>query len=182
MPYKYKLADEKDAEAIGQLHALSWQRHYRGIYPDEYLDKNVLPERLETWQKRFESPNERRLIIKAIDQSEKIIGFACTLLDEDSVYGALVDNLHVLQEYQNQGIGKHLLKLSAKWVLQNREESQIYLFVLVKNSAAKTFYSKLGAQISEAFQHKNPAGNYDQVVRCTWTPMELILNSSTQIL
>lgn len=174
---QYKLADDRDAEAIARLHALSWQRHYRGIYPDEYLDHEVLPERLKIWQKRFDTPDDRRFIIKAIDQREKIIGFACTFLDEDPVYGALIDNLHVLKEYQNQGIGKKLLRLSAEWVMQHREESTIYLFVLDQNSAAKAFYNKLGAQISETFLHQNPAGKCDPVVRCSWKPLGLISNT-----
>lgn len=177
MKIEYKLAEKNDAESIAKLHALSWQTHYRGIYPDAYLDNGVLVERLQVWQDRFAFEDECRLVIKATDPAEKIIGFACTFLDHDSQYGALIDNLHVIKEHQNQGIGKKLLQLSAKWVFQNRESSNLYLFVLNQNSAAKAFYLKMGARILEPFLYKNPAGKYDQVVRCTWTPMELIQKS-----
>ena len=178
MLIEYKLADPSDAISIAKLHALSWQRHYRGIYPDHYLDDEVTSERLKTWQDRFSIVDERRLIIKAVDISEKIIGFVCTFLDEDPIYGALVDNLHVLKEYQKQGVGRQLLRMSAEWVSQQRRSSAIYLYVLDQNHAAKAFYEKMGAQISEVFPYQNPAGKYDQIVRCSWMPMDLIRHAN----
>ncbi len=172
----YFHADPSDADAIAQLHTLSWQLHYTGIYPDDYLQNKVGPERLKTWRTRFNNPNDRQWVIKAMDE-DSIIGFSCIYLDDDPLYGALVDNLHVLKEYQGNGIGRHLLQLSAQLVLENRPGSKIYLLVLNKNFPAKAFYAKLGARMSDIFLHPNLAGYDDEVIRCEWTSEELLAGS-----
>ena len=169
---KYDLASPADAEEIALLHALSWQRHYRNIYSENYLQYQVVEERRKIWQERFSKENEDRMIIKVMDL-DKIIGFACTFLDEDPTYGALVDNLHVLSEYQGNGIGKKLLNKSSEWVMQCRNDYGIYLYVLAKNYPACAFYKNLGAKMSEPFLYKNPTGTEDDVIRCSWQATEL---------
>lgn len=172
----YLHADPSDADAIAQLHALSWQRHYTGIYPDDYLQNQVVHERLKVWRNRFNDQNDRQWVIKAMDE-DRIIGFSCIYLDDDPFFGSLVDNLHVLQEYQGYGIGRRLLQLSAQLVLENRPGGKMYLLVLYKNLPAIAFYAKLGARMSDVFLHPNPAGHDDEVIRCEWTPEELLAGS-----
>ena len=58
---------------------------------------------------------------------EETVGFACTFLNHDSQYGALVDNLHVLKKYQGLGLGRKLMSLSAEWVRMHDPTSDIYL-------------------------------------------------------
>lgn len=173
MKISYETARATDAGEIAALHALSWQRHYRGIYTDQYLDHEVQNERLNVWRSRFKKSDKKQLVIKAMHR-DKIIGFACTFLDADPVHGALVDNLHVLQEYQGHGIGRTLLQMSARWVLENRPSSKIHLMVLEKNYPARTFYSNLGARMSEVYFLPNPTGQPEAVIRCEWNPADLL--------
>ncbi|HEY9293367.1 MAG TPA: hypothetical protein VIP98_18990 [Microlunatus sp.] len=49
-------ADFDDAEQIAALHAVSWQRHYRGAYSDSFLDGDVLSERRAVWTARLAEP------------------------------------------------------------------------------------------------------------------------------
>ena len=45
----YRLAKPEDEAAIAKLHAESWQKHYRGIFSDAYLDEHVVKERADLW-------------------------------------------------------------------------------------------------------------------------------------
>ena len=168
----FTTATPANAEEIASLHALSWQRHYRGIYPDSYLDHEVTSERKKIWLERFQQPNDNQYVIQARDQ-DQLIGFACTLFDIDDRYGALVDNLHVLQEHQGRGLGKILLRKCAEWVLTEAPGTAIYLYVLKENQAALGFYTHLGADLSPVLQYHGPAGTVDAVIRCTWDPANL---------
>ncbi len=51
-------ASAQDAEAIARLQAQSWRITYRGMLPDEYLDRHVVADRLHTGP--CASPNSRR--------------------------------------------------------------------------------------------------------------------------
>ena len=49
--FKFRSAQVDDAMAIARLHALSWQRTYKGILDDGYLSHEVLPEKQNIWLK-----------------------------------------------------------------------------------------------------------------------------------
>lgn len=49
----FRAAVIDDAELIATLHAESWQRTYRGMMPDGFLDGPVAAERLDAWRNRL---------------------------------------------------------------------------------------------------------------------------------
>jgi hypothetical protein len=52
----YRPATEADTAAIAELHAESWRLHYRGSFPDAFLDGDVGAERLAEWTERLARP------------------------------------------------------------------------------------------------------------------------------
>ncbi len=42
----FRFADGRDIKAVAALHADSWRRHYRGAYPDAFLDGDVFADRM----------------------------------------------------------------------------------------------------------------------------------------
>lgn len=169
MNISYESADIEDIKEIAQLHTRSWQVHYRNIYTDDYLDKELAADRLKVWTDRFSNLNDNQFVIKAMNNGV-MVGFACTYLYKDPEYGALLDNLHVLPEAQGCGVGRNLMLLSAKWVTEHSPESGLYLYVLDQNKKAIEFYRKRGPEISEPFNYENPGIGIDSVLRCSWTP------------
>ena len=102
-------ASPADADAIAQLHALSWRTAYRGILADDYLDNVAEDDRRLDWRTRFsEADAGTRLVRLAVDD-DRIAGFMCVYLDSDERWGALLDNLHIHPEKKGQGVGHHLL-------------------------------------------------------------------------
>jgi ribosomal protein S18 acetylase RimI-like enzyme len=142
----YRRASARDAEAVAELHADSWRRHYRGAYSDAYLDGNIFSDRLATWTQRLKiAPSDAACTIVA-ERDADLIGFAHTILREHPEWGALLDNLHVRFDYKRSGIGTRLMSESARFVFEHAPGSGLYLGVLEINKAAQAFYEARGGQ------------------------------------
>jgi ribosomal protein S18 acetylase RimI-like enzyme len=141
---KFRLAGPANAEAVARLHADSWRRHYRGAYSDAFLDGDVVADRMAVWTDLLREPDPRRCTIVAQDRS--LVGFANTVFDDDSTWGALLDNLHVADGQRRRGIGSRLLALTAQAVIERREGTGLYLWVLEQNVDAQAFYEARGGR------------------------------------
>jgi GNAT superfamily N-acetyltransferase len=141
---QFRLAGPADAEAVANLHADSWRRHYRGAYSDAFLDGDVVADRLAVWADRLREPDPRRCTILAEDGS--LVAFANTLFDDDPTWGALLDNLHVAYGHKRRGIASRLLALTAEAVAEWRQGTGLYLWVLEQNVDARAFYEARGGR------------------------------------
>ena len=83
---QYRDAMRQDADSVAALHADSWQRHYRGAYLDSYLDGDAITERQQVWRSRLAEPRTGQFTVLA-HRGDEIVGFAHTILDEDSTMG-----------------------------------------------------------------------------------------------
>lgn len=168
MSLTFRLAGPADAAAVANLHADSWRRHYRGAYSDDFLDGDVVADRIAVWTERLGEPNPRRCTILAED--ERLVGFANTFFDDDLVWGALVDNLHVADGHKRRGVGARLLALTAEALLERPEPTGLYLWVLEQNEDAQAFYQARGGTCVERAPVDPPGG---VAGRLTGSPMKL---------
>lgn len=173
----YREAYPNEAKTVAQLHTVSWQKHYRGILRNTYLDQYVGTDRTQVWQERFSKPKHTQHIILAADD-EQVCGFACTYAEDDVYYGALLDNLHVLPHWQGQGIGRQLMQLSAQWVDQYTDDSSLYLWVFEENTEARAFYERVGGTVAEKTTVENPGGGTASVLRIVWPDLTYLVKSS----
>jgi ribosomal protein S18 acetylase RimI-like enzyme len=141
---RFRLAGPADAEAVANLHADSWRRHYRGAYSDAFLDGDVFADRVAVWTGRLREPDPRRCTILAEDGS--LVGFANTLFDDDPTWGALLDNLHVADGHKRRGIASRLLALTAEALIERPERTGLYFWVLEQNLDAQAFYEARGGR------------------------------------
>jgi ribosomal protein S18 acetylase RimI-like enzyme len=140
---RYRDATERDADAIADLHADSWRRHYRGAYLDSYLDGSVVADRHQVWRKRL-TPNEKSDLTVVAERGDEVLGFAHTILDEDPRWGALLENLHVRTDLKRTGVGSRLLAETAQRLLRLRPSGSLHLWVLDQNTSAQAFYDARG--------------------------------------
>jgi len=134
-----------DAPAVAELHADSWRRNYRGAYLDSYLDGDVETDRLEVWIDRLSLIDTGRFTLVA-EEDGVVVGFVHTILDEDPVWGAYLENLHVAHHLKARGIGRRLVAAAARELVERRPASGLYLWVLEQNTAAQAFYEALGGE------------------------------------
>lgn len=102
--------------AVATLHAESWRAHYRGAYRDEYLDGDVVQDRIRVWKERLSTPAPNQFVVLA-EEDDDLIGFACAYGGHDESWGSLLDNIHVRPEHQRRGVGAALLAEVAAWCL-----------------------------------------------------------------
>lgn len=172
----YRIAKPKEADVIAQLHAESWRTAYKDILKQEYLDGEMLQDRLAVWRARFNNPKGNQHIIVAAEKGE-IKGFVCIFGNDNAQWGALVDNLHVSPALKGRGIGKKLMEQAALWVCKNYPNSGLYLWVYKANSGAIAFYEKIGGENVECVLHENPGGGEANVLRYVWTNIDFLMNT-----
>jgi GNAT superfamily N-acetyltransferase len=141
---QFRPAGPDDAEAVANLHADSWRRHYRGAYSDAFLDGDVFADRLAVWTERLREPDPRRCTILA--ENGSLVGFANTIFDDDPRWGALLENLHVADRHKRRGIGARLLALTAEDLIECSEWTGLYLWVLQQNVDGQAFYQACGGR------------------------------------
>ena len=171
---KLRQAQFFDHAAIAKLHAESWRQNYRGILSDEYLDNEVEKDRLDTWYRRLKSPGENQLVTMAI-LDETIAGFCCVFLNDDPVFGSLIDNLHVSINLQKSGIGKMLVKDCAKSICSKAGNKKMYLWVYESNKNARIAYERLGGTNFETTEKKNEDGTISKTCRYIWDDVSKLL-------
>ena len=162
----YGIGDKNDLIEIANLHALNWDKFYRGIMTDEYLDNEVYDERLNVWTKRFKNDNPKMAIITA-KSGNTLVGFACHFIDYDPIHGHYLDNLHVHPDYRGKGIGKVLLEKSIQHC-QEFGTHKYYLWVFDKNDQAIEFYKKMNGREVLRKTVNTPDGNSAPVLLYAW--------------
>jgi GNAT superfamily N-acetyltransferase len=148
MPVAISDATPRDVEAIAALHAASWRATYRGIMPDDFLDREADADRLRHWRSRMQALGPETILLKAVS-GDALWAFACTFLDADGTWGALLDNLHVAPTQTGQGIGARLLIATLERVNQVRPHGRLHLWVFEANTRARRFYERLGGVLVE---------------------------------
>ncbi|HYM34479.1 MAG TPA: GNAT family N-acetyltransferase [Steroidobacteraceae bacterium] len=171
---EYREASRADAEAIALLHAHSWQRAYRGILRDQFLDNDLISNRRELWRERLRTPPLSQYVLVAEDAAT-IVGFACTYGNEDVKWGSMLDNLHVRAEASRRGIGRQLLGRAARWSRESYPLCKFYLWVFENNVHARRFYEHLGATDSESVTIEPPGGGQAVECRYTWSDVNALI-------
>lgn len=169
----YRMAEPDDADRIAWLHIHSWRIHYKGLWPQEFLEGPVEEDRLSTWRNRMAEGNKDRRVLLA-EHGKQLVGFCCTFLHHDTSYGSLLDNIHVSPEFQGLQIGRSLMQDSAQWVLDN-SSSDMYLWVLEGNEGAFKFYERLGGICKERKADDIPTGGQSWVWRYYWEDAQHLL-------
>jgi ribosomal protein S18 acetylase RimI-like enzyme len=177
----YREATEHDAWAIAKLHADSWRRHYRGAFLDQYLDGDILTERVEVWSARLALPQRDQVTVCAEDDAD-IIGFAHTIFGYDPTWGALLDNLHVRSDQKRSGIGTRLFSEAVRELGQSRPSESLHLWVLDQNEAAQLFYeARGGTRVETAWRGPFPGGGRAIGHRYAWwNPVRLVQQRPVQ--
>jgi GNAT superfamily N-acetyltransferase len=107
------------------------------------------------WTRRLREPDRPSQTIVA-DDGERLVAFVHTVFEEDPVWGALVDNLHVVHGERRRGLGSRLLAMTARAVLERG--SGLYLWVLEQNVDARAFYAARGGECVERAPVPPPGG------------------------
>jgi len=169
-----RAATASDAEALAALHTGSWQRTYRGMMSDAFLDGGALDDRRHVWRERLATPDADRLVTVA-DDGTRLVGFICVFARGDAGWGAYIDNLHVVRDWQGRGLGRALMRSAAEWVCRTQPGAGVYLWVMEANATARGFYERLGARNVETVEYPDPGGGHAPNCRYVWADARALL-------
>ena len=162
---KIRSAKVSDAKGIAFVGVRTWQSNYRGIFPDEELDRLSIQENAERWKNnliRIKALDNREVIV-AEDNEQRIVGFASGGNYETTheSYDCEIGAIYVLKEYQGKGIGTMMMKKMLELFISKGWKSMI-IWVL-KDNFQRGFYEKLGGISKETTIYKKWEGEYDLV-------------------
>lgn len=132
-----------DELAVARVHVRSWQVAYRGLLPDDYLDRLRPEERAARYTFRSGDPLRPATLVAL--QQGSICGFATTApaRDTDAQGRGELCALYVDPDSWGQGIGVALIAAARKRLFEQGFKDAI-LWVLDSNARAYRFYQQDG--------------------------------------
>ncbi|HUF60167.1 MAG TPA: GNAT family N-acetyltransferase [Actinomycetota bacterium] len=142
---KIRSAIPEDARPVAEVHVASWRRTYRGLLPNEYLERLSVEDREAMWLGAFADPEpESGAFVVEVDG--RIVGFASfgPSRDEDvPERTGEVPAIYVHPSMLGTGVGRELFG-AATLALRDAGFAQATLWVLEANALARRFYEKAG--------------------------------------
>ncbi|PYF08322.1 GNAT family N-acetyltransferase [Ureibacillus chungkukjangi] len=161
-----------DAAGIAKVHVDSWQTTYRGIIPDDFLNKLSYEQRTELWKRNISEVDN--YVAVAEDEEGKIIGFASASKREENSTPNSSDltSIYLLEEYQGQGIGKNILQHIFVH-FKSLGLQKIFVDVLAENKT-RHFYEYYGAKLYSTTQIKIGGKVLDELIY-EWDSVDEVL-------
>ncbi len=135
-----------DAGGIATVHVASWQTTYRGILPDDLLDRLSVEQRQRQWERILETNEPAYGVFVAVTDDDRIVGFAGggPTRESDTDYAGELYSVYLLQTAQRTGTGRRLVGAVARHLVHHGLNSML-LWVATENPA-RLFYEALGGQ------------------------------------
>lgn len=141
-------AISSDALGIAKVNVDTWRTAYKGILSDEYLmDLSYNQKEKRMRNVINNSAKNKCFTFIAEDNKNGIIGFAsCGIEREgDSIYKGELYSLYILQDYQNNGVGKLLFNHVQEKLIEKNFYPMMN-WVLEDNKQACQFYERRGCK------------------------------------
>ena len=142
---KVRPATREDARAIAEVHVASWRDAYRGLLPDDYLEKLSVDEREAQRLEAFDRPSAGSGVLVA-EEDGQVVGFATfsPSRDDDAPGGTgEVPAIYVDPAAVGTGVGRELFAAVTE-ALRRAGFTRATLWVLDANAGARRFYEKAG--------------------------------------
>jgi len=143
---RVRRAEVGDAAAIARVHVGSWRVAYRGLIPQDYLDRLDPEERREMWARGLATSRWPRSGTLVAEGDDGVVGFThigpSRDDDADPTVGE-VAALYALSAVWGTGVGR-VLMAAALDGLSEAGYAQATLWVLDSNARARRFYEAVG--------------------------------------
>jgi ribosomal protein S18 acetylase RimI-like enzyme len=144
LDYAISPAGPADAVALGRVHVQSWRETYPGILPQAALNRMSAAAHGRRFRHELGQVRDGHVTLIA-EGPDGAVGYAAGALRSGRGADAEVFTLYVLREAQGAGVGRGLLRASAR-VLKAQGAGSLMLFVLTRNERARGFYERLGGE------------------------------------
>lgn len=157
-------ASLNDTVAVATIHVEAWQKAYRGLIPQHYLDSLNTSEHQQLWQKRLDpSQNDQKTFV--IEIKNEVLGFSSFGRSRDSSDLGEIYAIYIAPHWWRHGLGQQLLTASVA-ALKEAGYPEAILWVLSKNERAICFYQQAGWHPDKASRYEKILDFQIQEVRC----------------
>ena len=148
LDYAISPAGPADALELGRVHVKSWRETYPGILPQAALNRMNAAAHARRFHLELARAQKGQVTLIA-EGADGAVGYAAGALLGGDGRGrgadAEVFTLYVLRQAQGAGVGRALLRATAR-VLKAEGAKSLMLFVLSRNEHARGFYERLGGE------------------------------------
>lgn len=134
-----------DAAGIAYVHVESWRETYRGLVPDDYLDRLSVITRTRAHADRLAGEKAEATFVA--ETRDGIVGFAIAGLARGAPgpnWGE-VQAIYLLDSMKRRGVGRLLMAACSDWLVA-QERLPFMVWVLTANFRATGFYQHLGGR------------------------------------
>lgn len=147
-PITVRAAAVSDARAIAEAQVTAWQRAYRGIMPDRYLDELYQDIAGSAARRRVQiaAPDDPRVFNLVAEHDGDVIGWLCggpSRDDDRNEEQAEVWALYVHPDHWRSGAGGSLMTAALEQ-LAGEGYTEATLWVFEANRGARGFYERFG--------------------------------------
>ena len=148
-------AEKEDVRQIAEILVEDWQKAYRGIMDDAFLDSMSISQRCEIEGKRYQK------YVVAADGNE-ILGYAWLETAADEPADCEVIALYVRYSKRNHGIGKLLMQYAVHHFREIGKKTMI-VWCLKENVESRKFYEKVGGKEFRTGSHSWGGKEYEMI-------------------
>ena len=148
-------AREEDVMQIAEIMVEDWQRAYRGIMDDDYLD-SLNPEQ------RYQIEIRRYGKYTVAVENDEVLGYAWNEMTDDEAAESEIIALYVRYSKRHRGIGKALMQNSMECFRKAGKKSMI-IWCLRDNHESRKFYEKMGGKVYKNGTHRWGNRDYDMI-------------------
>ena len=148
-------AEKEDVRQIAEILVEDWQKAYRGIMDDAFLDSMSADQRYEIEVKRYQ-----KYIVAA--NGREILGYAWLETTEEEPADCEVIALYVRYSKRKNGIGKRLMQHAFSYFREIGRKKMI-IWCLKENDASRKFYEKMGGKEFRTGSHNWGGKDYEMI-------------------
>ena len=148
-------AEKEDVRQIAEILVEDWQKAYRGIIADDFLDSMNADQRYEIEVRRYE-----KFLVAA--DGNRILGYAWLEESDEEPADCEVIALYVRYTSRNNGIGKLLMQHAARQFREAGKKKMI-IWCLKGNLESRKFYEKIGGKEFRTGSHNWGGVDYEMI-------------------
>lgn len=147
-----RAAVSQDADRLAEVHVSSWQRAYRGTFPDRFLE-NLDPDRRKKFFRERIGSGE---VVLVAESEGEIVAFCWPAPSSEDGCGEIL-SIYAHPDHWGRGHGRALLE-AAENHLRDQGFERALLWVLDTNHRAREFYERQGWSVGSGMKLEEIGG------------------------
>ena len=152
----FKKADYEDLPILAETRRLVWDTTYRGIYPDEMIDRFDYAWHMARDRRRMEDPKQSFYLVMDGEYCVGYFYYGTPHVDYKD-FAFCLNSLYFLPQYRGHGLGRRAFEF-VKNACREQGYDKFFNGCNVHNLKAQGFYRKMGGTVGKIDSgHSNKA-------------------------